>query len=311
MEHTHDCGCGHIHNPEEMQSKYSLALSKYNTHLHDDEVMEKVDRIIKDRINENNTLEVKKLMFHCVDLTTLKCTDSEESVMKFTEKVNEFVDTYPDLENVAAICAYPNMAEIINDTLEADDVKIACVSGGFPSSQTFMEVKVAETAMAIHAGADEIDIVIPVGKFLNGDYEGMCDEIEELKDVCGEKTLKVILETGALKTASNIKKAAILAMYSGADFIKTSTGKEAISATPEAAMVMCQAIKEYYQETGRKVGFKVAGGVDSVQKALAYYTIVKEVLGKEWLNNQLFRIGTSRLANQLLTEITGEESKFF
>ena len=281
MEHTHDCGCGHIHNPEEMQSKYSLALSKYNTHLHDDEVMEKVDRIIKDRINENNTLEVKILMFHCVDLTTLKCTDSEESVMKFTEKVNEFVDTYPDLENVAAICAYPNMAEIINDTLEADDVKIACVSGGFPSSQTFMEVKVAETAMAIHAGADEIDIVIPVGKFLNGDYEGMCDEIEELKDVCGEKTLKVILETGALKTASNIKKAAILAMYSGADFIKTSTGKEAISATPEAAMVMCQAIKEYYQETGRKVGFKVAGGVDSVQKALAYYTIVKEVLGKE------------------------------
>ena len=311
MEHTHDCGCGHIHNPEEMQSKYTLALSKYNTHLHDDEVMEKVDRIIKDRINENNTLEVKKLMFHCVDLTTLKCTDSEESVMKFTEKVNEFVDKYPDLENVAAICAYPNMAEIINDTLEADDVKIACVSGGFPSSQTFMEVKVAETAMAIHAGADEIDIVIPVGKFLNGDYEGMCDEIEELKYVCGEKTLKVILETGALKTASNIKKAAILAMYSGADFIKTSTGKEAISATPEAAMVMCQTIKEYYQETGRKVGFKVAGGVDSVQKALAYYTIVKEVLGKEWLNNQLFRIGTSRLANQLLTEITGEESKFF
>jgi deoxyribose-phosphate aldolase len=254
---------------------------------------------------------VKKEIFHCIDLTTLKCTDSEESVMKFTEKVNEFVDKYPDLENVAAICVYPNMAEIVSDSLEADNVKIACVSGGFPSSQTFMEVKIAETAMAIHAGAEEIDIVMPVGKFLCGDYEGMCDEIGELKDVCGEKTLKVILETGALRTASNIKKAAILAMYAGADFIKTSTGKEAISATPEAALAMCEAIKEYYKETGRKVGFKAAGGIDSVKKALAYYTIVKEVLGEEWLNNGLFRIGTSRLTNLLLSDIIGEEVKFF
>jgi deoxyribose-phosphate aldolase len=231
--------------------------------------------------------------------------------MKFTEKVNDFVHKYPDLDNVAAICVYPNMAEIVSDSLEADDVKIACVSGGFPSSQTFMEVKVAETAMALHAGAEEIDIVMPVGKFLCGDYEGMCDEISELKDICGEKSLKVILETGALMTASNIKKAAILAMYSGADFIKTSTGKEAISATPEAALVMCEAIREYYQETGRKVGFKAAGGIDTVKKALAYYTIVKEVLGEEWLNNGLFRIGTSRLANLLLSDITGEEIKFF
>ena len=299
------------HHHEEMQSKYVLALSKYNTHIHDDEVMTKVDAIIGKKLDENDNLEAKKLLFHCIDLTSLKCTDSEESIMKFTEKVNEFVDKYPDLENVASICVYPNMAEIVNDTLEADDVKIACVSGGFPSSQTFMEVKVAETAMAIHTGAEEIDIVMPVGKFLCGDYEGMCDEIGELKDICGEKPLKVILETGALRSASNIKKAAILAMYSGADFIKTSTGKEAISATPEAAWVMCEAIKEYYKETGRKVGFKAAGGIDSVKKALAYYTIVKEVLGEEWLNNGLFRIGTSRLANQLLSEITGEETKFF
>ena len=299
------------HHHEEMQSKYVLALSKYNTHIHDDEVMTKVDALIGKKLDENDNLEAKKLLFHCIDLTSLKCTDSEESIMKFTEKVNEFVDKYPDLENVASICVYPNMAEIVNDTLEADDVKIACVSGGFPSSQTFMEVKVAETAMAIHTGAEEIDIVMPVGKFLCGDYEGMCDEIGELKDICGEKPLKVILETGALRSASNIKKAAILAMYSGADFIKTSTGKEAISATPEAAWVMCEAIKEYYKETGRKVGFKAAGGIDSVKKALAYYTIVKEVLGKEWLNNGLFRIGTSRLANQLLSEITGEETKFF
>ena len=299
------------HHHEEMQSKYVLALSKYNTHIHDDEVMTKVDALIGKKLDENDNLEAKKLLFHCIDLTSLKCTDSEESIMKFTEKVNEFVDKYPDLENVASICVYPNMAEIVNDTLEADDVKIACVSGGFPSSQTFMEVKVAETAMAIHTGAEEIDIVMPVGKFLCGDYEGMCDEIGELKDICGEKPLKVILETGALRSASNIKKAAILAMYSGADFIKTSTGKEAISATPEAAWVMCEAIKEYYKETGRKVGFKAAGGIDSVKKVLAYYTIVKEVLGEEWLNNGLFRIGASRLANQLLSEITGEETKFF
>ena len=299
------------HHHEEMQSKYALALSKYNTHIHDDEVMTKVDALIRKHLDENDNSEVRKQLFHCIDLTTLKCTDSEESVMKFTEKVNEFVDKYPDLDNVAAICVYPNMAEIVSDTLEADNVKIACVSGGFPSSQTFMEVKVAETAMAIHTGAEEIDIVMPVGKFLCEDYEGMCDEIGELKDICGEKPLKVILETGALRSASNIKKAALLAMYSGADFIKTSTGKEAISATPEAALVMCEAIKEYYQETGRKVGFKAAGGIDTVKKALAYYTIVKEVLGEEWLNNGLFRIGASRLANQLLSEITGEEVKFF
>lgn len=181
--------------------------------------------MLEKHLDENNTVEVKKFLFNCIDLTTLKCTDSEESVMKFTERVNDFVDAYPDLKNVAAICVYPNMAEIVNDTLEADDVKIACVSGGFPSSQTFIEVKVAETAMALHTGADEIDIVIPVGKFLSNDYEGMCDEIEELKEVCGEKHLKVILETGALGSASNIKKASILSMYSGADFIKTSTGK--------------------------------------------------------------------------------------
>ena len=299
------------HHHEEMQSKYVLALSKYNTHIHDDEVMAKVDSLIGKKLGENDNIEIKKQLFHCIDLTTLKCTDTEESVMKFTEKVNEFVDKYPDLENVAAICVYPNMAEIVNDTLEADNVKIACVSGGFPSSQTFMEVKVAETAMALHTGAEEIDIVMPVGKFLCGDYEGMCDEIGELKDICGEKPLKVILETGVLRSASNIKKAAILSMYSGADFIKTSTGKETISATPEAAWVMCEAIKEYYKETGRKVGFKAAGGIDSVKKALAYYTIVKEVLGEEWLNNGLFRIGASRLANQLLSEITGEETKIF
>ena len=297
----------HLHQP----SKYDIALGKYETNLDDDKIARETAALIEKHLSENDTAEVKKFLFHCIDLTTLKCTDSEQSVMKFTEKVNEFDDKYPDLDNVAAICVYPNMAEIVNDTLEADHVNIACVSGGFPSSQTFTEVKVAETAMALHAGADEIDIVIPVGKFLEGDYEGMCDEIEELKEVCGDKHLKVILETGALKTASNIKKASILSMYSGADFIKTSTGKENPAATPEAAYVMCNAIKEYHRETGRKIGFKPAGGLNTVKDALTYYTIVKEVLGKEWLNNQLFRLGTSRLANLLLSDILGQETKFF
>ena len=297
----------HLHQP----SKYDIALGKYETNLDDDKIARETAALIEKHLSENDTAEVKKFLFHCIDLTTLKCTDSEQSVMKFTEKVNEFDDKYPDLDNVAAICVYPNMAEIVNDTLEADHVNIACVSGGFPSSQPFTEVKVAETAMALHAGADEIDIVIPVGKFLEGDYEGMCDEIEELKEVCGDKHLKVILETGALKTASNIKKASILSMYSGADFIKTSTGKENPAATPEAAYVMCNAIKEYHRETGRKIGFKPAGGINTVKDALTYYTIVKEVLGKEWLNNQLFRLGTSRLANLLLSDILGQETKFF
>lgn len=309
--HEHACGCEHTHEEENQYNKYEDALSKYQTNLKDDEIAEKTVRLIEKHLEENNTKEVKKFLFNCIDLTTLKCTDSDTSVMKFTEKVNEFVDRYPDLKNVAAICVYPNMAEIVNDTLEADDVKIACVSGGFPSSQTFMEVKVAETAMAIHSGADEIDIVISVGKFLSGDYEGMCDEIEELKEVCGDKHLKVILETGALGSASNIKKASILSMYSGADFIKTSTGKESPAATPEAAYVMCQAIKEYFLETGRKVGFKPAGGINSVHDALVYYTIVKELLGEEWLTNELFRLGTSRMANLLLSDIVGSETKFF
>lgn len=296
---------------EEMQSKYALALSKYNTHLHEDEVRMKVDKLILNKLDENDNLEVKKQILNCIDLTTLKCTDTEESVLKFTEKVNDLTDSYPDIPTIAAVCVYPNMAEIVSDTLEADGVNIACVSGGFPSSQTFMEVKVAETAMALHCGADEIDIVMPVGKFLSGDYEGVCDEISEIKDICGDKKLKVILETGVLMTAENIKKAALICMYSGADFIKTSTGKEAISATPDAALVMCEAIREYYKETGRKVGFKAAGGINTVKKALAYYTIVKEVLGNEWLNNEWFRIGASSLANPLLTEITGQEIQLF
>lgn len=293
------------------QDKYLTALAKYDTQLNDADVQVQVAALIEKKVPEDNTEEVKKFLFNCIDLTTLNTTDSDESVMRFTEKVNRFDDEFPDLKNVAAICVYPNFAQVVKDTLEVEGINIACVSGGFPSSQTFTEVKIAETAMALADGADEIDIVIPVGAFLSGDYETMCEEIMELKETCKEHHLKVILETGALKTASNIKKASILSMYSGADFIKTSTGKQQPAATPEAAYVMCQAIKEYYEQTGNKVGFKPAGGINTVNDALIYYTIVKEVLGKEWLSNELFRLGTSRLANLLLSEIKGEELKFF
>ncbi|WP_431427525.1 deoxyribose-phosphate aldolase [Bacteroides hominis] len=293
------------------QDKYLTALAKYNTQLNDADVQAQVAALIDKKVPENNTEEVKKFLFNCIDLTTLNTTDSDESVMRFTEKVNQFDNELPDLKNVAAICVYPNFAQVVKDTLEVEGVNIACVSGGFPSSQTFTEIKIAETAMAVADGADEIDIVIPVGAFLNGDYETMCEEIMELKETCKEHHLKVILETGALKTASNIKKASILSMYSGADFIKTSTGKQQPAATPEAAYVMCQAIKEYHEQTGNKIGFKPAGGINSVNDALIYYTIVKEILGEEWLSNKLFRLGTSRLANLLLSEIKGEELKFF
>lgn len=296
---------------EMTQNKYNATLAKYNTQLNDKDVAAQVSAIIDSKVAENNTLDVKKFLFNCIDLTTLNTTDSDESVMKFTQNVNRFEESYPDLKNVAAICVYPCFAEIVKDTLEVEGVNIACVSAGFPSSQTFIEVKVAETAMAILDGADEIDIVISVGKFLSGDYETMCDEIAEIKATCKEKHLKVILETGALQSAENIKKASILSMYAGADFIKTSTGKQQPAATPEAAYAMCQAIKEYYEQTGIKVGFKPAGGINCVNDALIYYTIVKEVLGDEWLTNKLFRLGTSRLANLLLSEIVGEDLKFF
>ena len=296
---------------EEKKSKYEEALALYDTNLDDNEVRKAVQKIIAEKVHENDTPEVKKFLFGSIELTTLKTTDSDVSVMAFTEKVNQFDQQFPDIPHVATICVYPCFAEVVKDTLEVEGVKIACVSGSFPSSQALIEVKVAETALAIKDGADEIDIVMPVGKFLQGDYEGVCDEIQELKATCGNHDMKVILETGDIVTASNIKKASILSMYAGADYIKTSTGKEKISATPEAAYVMCQAIKEYYEKTGIQVGFKPAGGINTVMDAITYYTIVKEVLGEKWLTNKWLRLGTSRLANLLLSEIEGSEVKFF
>lgn len=286
-------------------------MGKYRLDIDDAAVSEAVRTLIAEKVHENDTPEVKRFLMGSIELTTLKTTDSETSVLAFTERVNDFDSQYHDLPHVATICVYPCFASVVSQSLEVDGVEIACVSGSFPSSQALLEVKVAETALAIKDGATEIDIVMPVGKFLSGDYEGVSDEIGELKQVCGEHAMKVILETGDLATASNIKKASILAMYAGADYIKTSTGKEKVSATPEAAYVMCQAIKEYYDETGIQIGFKPAGGINTVMDAVIYYTIVKEVLGEKWLTNKWFRIGTSRLANLLLSELVGEETKFF
>ena len=292
-------------------NKYEQTLSLYETKLNDTEVAEKGARSIEEKLEENNTPEVKKFLFGSIELTTLKTTDSEESVLQFIERVNEFDNLYPSLPHVATVCVYPCYASIASQSLEVEGVEVACVSGSFPSSQAQIEVKTIETALALKDGATEIDIVMSVGKFLSGDYETLCDEISELKAVCGEKKMKVILETGLLGSAENIKKASILAMYSGADYIKTSTGKEKPAATPEAAYVMCQAIKEYYEKTGIQIGFKPAGGINSVRDALIYYTIVKEVLGEAWLTNQWLRLGTSRLANLLLSDILGEETAFF
>ncbi|MCD8236209.1 MAG: deoxyribose-phosphate aldolase [Prevotellaceae bacterium] len=314
IHHHHDCSCDceHEHEHENStESKFTQAFKKYNLDVDDEKVKNQVATLLAHHLQENNTKEVKKFLLNSVELTTLKTTDSEESVLKFIEKVNEFDTKYPELGHVATVCVYPNFAKVCHDSLENENIEIACVSGSFPSSQTFTEVKIAETAMAIHDGATEIDIVMPVGKFLSEDYEGVADEISELKSVCGEHKLKVILETGCLKTAANIKKASILAMYSGADYIKTSTGKLEPAATPEAAFVMCQAIKEYYEQTGIQIGLKPAGGMKTVEDALTYYTIVKEVLGEKWLNNTMLRLGTSSLANKLLSEIVGEEIKFF
>ena len=294
-----------------MTPKYDTALNLYNTRLKDEDA-EKAVKAILEKVSENNTNDVKRFLFSTIEITSLTVTDNEDSILALTEKINDFTEENPTFPHPAAICVYPRFAKIVSESLEADGVEITCVAGGFPSSQTFPEVKTIETSLALKDGATEIDIVLPVGFFLAGDYEQVCDEIEEAKAIVGEESnLKVILETGALKTAENIKKAAILSMYSGADFIKTSTGKIEVSATPMAVYVMCQAIKEYFDTTGRKVGIKIAGGVRTTEQAVAYYTIVKEVLGKEWLYTEFFRIGASSLANNILTDLTGKTVHLF
>ena len=291
--------------------KYQEALGKYDINLNDEEIHAEVEQIIADNFDANNNADVLKFSLGCIDLTTLNPTDNEERVRLFTQKVNEFEEKYPELDNVASICVYPNFAEVVNMNLDVSEVHTTVVAAGFPSSQTFNEIKVAECALAVASGADEVDIVIGVGQFLQGAYEEMCDTISECKAACKDAIFKVILETGALKTASNIMKASILAIYSGADFIKTSTGKLEPAATPEAVLVMCKAAKAYYEQTGNKVGIKVAGGVRTPADAVKHYCIVKSVLGEEWLTKDLYRIGASSAANNLLSAIIGETVKHF
>ena len=308
------CHCGHDHGHEhegQHLNRYEEAFSKFNLHLHDEQVSAAVERLLAEKKAQYDTPQTKRELLGTVELTTLKVTDSQESVLRFTEKVNAFADAHPDLPHLATVCVYPNFAKIVSESLEADHVEVACVSGGFPSSQTFLEVKTIETALAVNDGATEIDMVLSVGSFLSGDYETCADEISEIKAACAGRPLKVILETGALQSAANIKRASILSIYAGADFIKTSTGKIEPAATPEAAYVMCQTIREYYELTGTKIGFKAAGGVSTVDDALKYYTIVRELLGQEWIDEGLFRIGTSRLANLLVSDILGEDCKPF
>lgn len=294
-----------------MPNKYEEAFSKYNLNLDDEQVSKEVHALVAENRAKYDNPEVLKQLLATVELTTLKETDSQESVLKFTENVNKFADEHPDLPPLATICVYPNFAKIVSESLEADGVKVACVVGGFPSSQTFIEIKTAETALAVHDGADECDCVLSVGTFLSGDYETCADEISEIKAACADNPLKVILETGALKSAANIKRASILSMYAGADFIKTSTGKIAVAATLEAAYVMCTAIKEYYDLTGTKIGFKAAGGIKTTAEAVDFYTVVREILGEDYIKEGLFRIGTSRLANLLVSDILGEDVKPF
>ncbi len=299
------------HNHPELKSKIEQALSKYNCEVNDAEVAAAVKKIIEEKVPENNTDEVKRFMFGSICLTTLTTVDSAESVLQLVEKVNKFAHEYPAMPHVATVVTYPRFAKLVAQSLEVDGVIPTVVSGAFPSSQALLEIKVAETAMAIRDGATNVDIVMHVGEFLAGDYETVCEEIQEQKAACGEVPMKVILETGDLRNGSDIKIASLLSMYAGADYIKTSTGKEKVSATPEAAYIMCQAIKEYYDETGIMVGLKPAGGINTVTDALTYYTIVKEVLGEKWLTNYYFRLGTSRLANLILSDLEGKEVKFF
>ncbi len=291
-------------------SKFDDLFAQYNCNLSDDSVKQDVEKIIAGHYAENDNKEVYKKCLSLIDLTSLNGTDTHQEIVSMVEKVNGFSAKFPHLSNVGAICVYPALVETVKKHL-TENIGIASVAAGFPASQTFIEVKVAETAMAVMEGATEIDVVISIGKFLEKDYQEVYEELSEIKSSCRDAHLKVILETGALQSASNIKKASILAMSAGADFIKTSTGKIPVAATLEATYIMCQAIKEWHEKTGVRVSYKPAGGIVTTEDAVKHYTIVKEILGNDWLNNKMFRIGASRLANNLLSSIEGKEVKYF
>ncbi|MBO5814384.1 MAG: deoxyribose-phosphate aldolase [Alistipes sp.] len=291
--------------------EYANHLNEYAPAPSEAQVAEEVAQLkVAAKANEN--IDVYKFCYSTIDLTTLSCNDSVESVTKFAERVVEFYNAYPEIPNVASICVYPSFVETVGLAVDGSPMRITSVAGGFPASQTFLEVKMLEVAMAVENGADEVDIVLNVGKMLTEEYDEAANEVEILRSEAGEETvLKVIIESGALKTPELIRKASLLSMFAGADFVKTSTGKIDVAATPEAAVVMCHAIKDFYEKTGRKVGFKAAGGVRTAEDAALYYTIVKEILGEEWVTTDLFRIGASSAANNIISSIVGEPVKFF
>lgn len=290
--------------------KFEKLFAEFPCTLTDELVKQNAAAILAQHTEENNNRDVWMQCLNQIDLTTLNGEDTTAKVAQMAERVNDFDGNFPDVPNVAAMCVYPALVETAKEVL-TEPIGIAAVAAGFPASQTFIEIKVAEAAMAVAAGATEIDIVISIGKFLEGNYQEVYDEISEIKAAIRDAHLKVILETGVLHSAENIYKASILAMAAGADFIKTSTGKVSVNATPEATYIMCHAIKDWYEKTGKKVCYKPAGGVSTTLEAVQHYTLVKEILGKDWLNNQSFRFGASRLANNLLTSIMGEEVKYF
>lgn len=290
--------------------EYANHLNEYVAAPTAEEVAQEVAAICESA-RANNTTDVYKFCLSTIDLTTLSPCDEEQSVAEFARRAAELTVEYPHLPGVASICVYPPFVETVGLEIDAMPLRITSVAGGFPSSQTFLEVKMLEVAMALENGADEVDIVLNVGKILSGALDEAANEVEVLREESDGATLKVILETGALRTPELIRQASLLAMQAGADFIKTSTGKIDVAATPEAAVVMCHAIKDFYAKSGRKVGFKAAGGIRTAEDAALYYTIVKEILGEEWLTPELFRIGASSLANNLLSAIEGKEVKYF
>lgn len=290
--------------------EYANHLNEYAAAPSVEEVAREV-AALREAAAENHNADVYRFCYSAIDLTTLSCNDSNASVSAFAERCMEFYTAYPHIPNVASICIYPSFVETVGLVVDGSPMRITAVAGGFPSSQTFLEVKMLEAAMAIENGADEIDIVLNAGKMLTGAYDEAANEVEVLRAESAGTVLKVILETGALKTPELIRKASLLSMFAGADFIKTSTGKIDVAATPEAAVVMCHAIRDYHERTGRRVGFKAAGGVRSAEDAALYYTIVERILGREWLTVDLFRIGASSAANNLLSAIEGREVKFY
>ncbi|EWC92766.1 deoxyribose-phosphate aldolase [Porphyromonas catoniae] len=287
---------------ENNPNKYNEAFSAFAPALSIEELDKRIEDILAKSFTKNNTREVKKFLHSTIDLTTLSGADTEEKVAKLVASVNDFEGT-EDVPSVAAICVYPNFVKTVRSVLTAEGVQVACVSGCFPASQSFIEVKIAETALAIADGADEIDIVLNLGAFLSGDYEEAATEIQEQRSTARTAHLKVILETGALKDPELIRKASILSLFSGADFLKTSTGKEYPGADLRAAYILCSVLKEYFDKYGEKRGVKFSGGIRSAEEAVKYYCIVEALLGKEWLDNKLFRIGASSLVGSLQKEI--------